>query len=100
MVWIPFPRLCPGILSIGFRQGMSLWDINFRGERIIYELAPQEALAVYCKWRIYSSLYSYDAQQSSLKLEAIPIRAALSSLIGALAWYVFVGELRTILLTK
>jgi len=34
-------------LSFARDMGLSLWDINFRGERIIYELAPQEALAVY-----------------------------------------------------
>ncbi|KZV64877.1 amine oxidase catalytic domain-containing protein [Peniophora sp. CONT] len=28
-------------------MGLSLWDIRFRGERIIYELAPQEAMAQY-----------------------------------------------------
>ncbi|EJU01891.1 amine oxidase catalytic domain-containing protein [Dacryopinax primogenitus] len=28
-------------------QGLSLWNIGFRGERIIYELAPQEAMAQY-----------------------------------------------------
>lgn len=35
-------------LSFARDMGLSLWDINFRGERIIYELSPQEALAVYC----------------------------------------------------
>ncbi|CAK5268221.1 unnamed protein product [Mycena citricolor] len=34
-------------LSFARDMGMSLWNINFRGERIIYEIAPQEALAVY-----------------------------------------------------
>ena len=28
-------------------MGLSLWDIRFRGERIVYELAPQEAMAQY-----------------------------------------------------
>ena len=28
-------------------MGLSLWDLRFRGERIIYQLAPQEALAQY-----------------------------------------------------
>ncbi|EJD41689.1 amine oxidase catalytic domain-containing protein [Auricularia subglabra TFB-10046 SS5] len=34
---------------LGFERdmGMSLWNINFLGERIIYELSPQEALAQY-----------------------------------------------------
>ncbi|KAJ7157647.1 amine oxidase catalytic domain-containing protein [Mycena crocata] len=34
-------------LSFARDMGMSLWDINFRGERILYEVSPQEALAVY-----------------------------------------------------
>lgn len=36
-------------LYLGFDRdmGLSLWDINFRGERIVYELKPQEALAQY-----------------------------------------------------
>ncbi|KZO98363.1 amine oxidase catalytic domain-containing protein [Calocera viscosa TUFC12733] len=34
---------------LGFDRdmGLSLWDIGFRGERIIYELSPQEAIAQY-----------------------------------------------------
>ncbi|KAK5162859.1 uncharacterized protein LTR77_011116 [Saxophila tyrrhenica] len=34
---------------MGFREdvGMSLWDIRFKGERILYELSMQEALAHY-----------------------------------------------------
>ncbi|EJF56720.1 amine oxidase catalytic domain-containing protein [Dichomitus squalens LYAD-421 SS1] len=28
-------------------MGLSLWDLRFKGERIIYELAPQEAMAQY-----------------------------------------------------
>ncbi|ORX38990.1 copper amine oxidase [Kockovaella imperatae] len=34
---------------VGFERdmGVHLWDINFRGERIIYELSPQEAMAQY-----------------------------------------------------
>lgn len=31
-------------------MGLSLWNIGFRGERIIYELTPQEALAQYCEY--------------------------------------------------
>ncbi|TFK55964.1 amine oxidase catalytic domain-containing protein [Heliocybe sulcata] len=36
-------------LYLGFNRdmGLSLWDIRFRGERLIYELAPQEAIAQY-----------------------------------------------------
>ncbi|EGO02293.1 hypothetical protein SERLA73DRAFT_86572 [Serpula lacrymans var. lacrymans S7.3] len=36
-------------LYLGFDRdmGLSLWDIRFLGERIIYQLAPQEALAQY-----------------------------------------------------
>ncbi|KAH8100993.1 amine oxidase catalytic domain-containing protein, partial [Cristinia sonorae] len=36
-------------LYLGFDRdmGMSLWDVRFRGERIIYELSPQEAIAQY-----------------------------------------------------
>ncbi|KAF8590695.1 amine oxidase catalytic domain-containing protein [Ramaria rubella] len=36
-------------LYLGFNRdmGMSLWDIRFRGERIIYEISPQEAMAQY-----------------------------------------------------
>ncbi|KAG1735034.1 amine oxidase catalytic domain-containing protein [Suillus lakei] len=36
-------------LYLGFDRdmGLNLWDIRFRGERIIYELKPQEALAQY-----------------------------------------------------
>ncbi|KAJ7472719.1 amine oxidase catalytic domain-containing protein [Mycena latifolia] len=34
-------------LSFARDMGMSLWDVRFRGERILYEVAPQEALAVY-----------------------------------------------------
>ncbi|ORY25514.1 copper amine oxidase [Naematelia encephala] len=34
-------------LSFERDMGVHLWDINFRGERIIYELAPQEAMAQY-----------------------------------------------------
>ncbi|KAG6369484.1 amine oxidase catalytic domain-containing protein [Boletus reticuloceps] len=36
-------------LYLGFDRdmGLSLWDIRFRNERIIYELKPQEALAQY-----------------------------------------------------
>ncbi|KAK8847701.1 hypothetical protein IAR55_005560 [Kwoniella newhampshirensis] len=34
---------------LGFERdmGLNLWDINFRGERIIYEITPQEAMAQY-----------------------------------------------------
>ncbi|KAJ6512637.1 amine oxidase catalytic domain-containing protein [Mycena sanguinolenta] len=35
-------------LSFGRDMGMSLWDVQFRGERILYEISPQEALSVYC----------------------------------------------------
>jgi primary-amine oxidase len=35
-------------LSFARDMGMSLWDVRFRGERILYEISPQEALAVYC----------------------------------------------------
>ncbi|KAL6298051.1 amine oxidase catalytic domain-containing protein [Sparassis latifolia] len=36
-------------MYLGFDRdmGLSLWDIHFRDERIIYELAPQEAIAHY-----------------------------------------------------
>ncbi|KAF7374336.1 Amine oxidase catalytic domain-containing protein [Mycena sanguinolenta] len=34
-------------LSFGRDMGMSLWDVRFRGERILYEISPQEALGVY-----------------------------------------------------
>jgi primary-amine oxidase len=36
---------------MGFERdmGLNFWDINFRGERIIYELTPQEAMAQYCE---------------------------------------------------
>ncbi|KAK1234331.1 hypothetical protein PQX77_002470 [Marasmius sp. AFHP31] len=36
-------------MYLGFDRdmGLSLWDIRFKGERIIYQLAPQEALARY-----------------------------------------------------
>ncbi|KAI0659027.1 amine oxidase catalytic domain-containing protein [Cubamyces menziesii] len=36
-------------MYLGFDRdmGLSLWDIRFRNERIIYELAPQEAIAQY-----------------------------------------------------
>ncbi|KAJ6561792.1 amine oxidase catalytic domain-containing protein [Mycena capillaripes] len=34
-------------LSFARDMGLSLWDVRFRGERILYEVAPQEALAVY-----------------------------------------------------
>ncbi|KAH9914348.1 amine oxidase catalytic domain-containing protein [Fomitopsis serialis] len=36
-------------MYLGFDRdmGLSLWDIKFRGERVIYELAPQEAIAQY-----------------------------------------------------
>ncbi|KAF4599302.1 hypothetical protein EYR40_006394 [Pleurotus pulmonarius] len=36
-------------MYLGFdrEMGMSLWDIRFRNERIIYELSPQDALAQY-----------------------------------------------------
>ncbi|KAJ7067387.1 amine oxidase catalytic domain-containing protein [Mycena amicta] len=34
-------------ISFARDMGMSLWDVRFRGERILYEIAPQEALAVY-----------------------------------------------------
>ncbi|KAH7926787.1 amine oxidase catalytic domain-containing protein [Leucogyrophana mollusca] len=36
-------------LYLGFNRdmGLSLWDIRFRDERIVYELAPQEAIAQY-----------------------------------------------------
>ncbi|WVQ80316.1 hypothetical protein IAT38_002421 [Cryptococcus sp. DSM 104549] len=34
---------------LGFERdmGLNLWDIHFRGERIIYEISPQEAMAQY-----------------------------------------------------
>ncbi|WWC69058.1 uncharacterized protein I206_102994 [Kwoniella pini CBS 10737] len=34
---------------LGFERdmGLNLWDINFKGERIIYEISPQEAMAQY-----------------------------------------------------
>ncbi|KZS98930.1 amine oxidase catalytic domain-containing protein [Sistotremastrum niveocremeum HHB9708] len=36
-------------MFLGFDRdmGLSLWDIRFRGERIVYELVPQEAMAQY-----------------------------------------------------
>ncbi|KAF7289645.1 Amine oxidase catalytic domain-containing protein [Mycena chlorophos] len=34
-------------ISFARDMGLSLWDVRFRGERILYEIAPQEALAVY-----------------------------------------------------
>ncbi|KAI0916381.1 hypothetical protein AcV5_003338 [Taiwanofungus camphoratus] len=36
-------------MYLGFDRdmGLSLWDVRFRGERLIYELAPQEAIAQY-----------------------------------------------------
>ncbi|KAI1798357.1 amine oxidase catalytic domain-containing protein [Ganoderma leucocontextum] len=36
-------------MYLGFDRdmGLSLWDLRFKGERIIYELAPQEAMAQY-----------------------------------------------------
>ncbi|KAI0765133.1 amine oxidase catalytic domain-containing protein [Fomes fomentarius] len=36
-------------MYLGFDRdmGMSLWDLRFKGERIIYELSPQEAIAQY-----------------------------------------------------
>ncbi|KAJ6619998.1 amine oxidase catalytic domain-containing protein [Mycena sp. CBHHK59/15] len=34
-------------LSFARDMGMSLWDVHFRGERVLYEISPQEALAVY-----------------------------------------------------
>ncbi|KAF8815578.1 amine oxidase catalytic domain-containing protein [Phlegmacium glaucopus] len=36
-------------MYLGFNRdmGLNLWDIRFRGERIIYQLAPQEAMAQY-----------------------------------------------------
>ncbi|KAF8805988.1 amine oxidase catalytic domain-containing protein [Phlegmacium glaucopus] len=36
-------------MYLGFTRdmGLNLWDIRFRGERIIYEVAPQEAMAQY-----------------------------------------------------
>ncbi|KAI3611759.1 copper amine oxidase [Moniliophthora roreri] len=36
-------------MYLGFNRdmGLSLWDIRFKGERIIYQLAPQEAIAQY-----------------------------------------------------
>jgi primary-amine oxidase len=35
-------------LSFARDMGLSFWDVRFRGERILYEVSPQEALAVYC----------------------------------------------------
>ncbi|KAF8887255.1 amine oxidase catalytic domain-containing protein [Gymnopilus junonius] len=36
-------------MYLGFDRdmGLNLWDIRFRGERVIYQLAPQEAIAQY-----------------------------------------------------
>ncbi|KAJ7846914.1 amine oxidase catalytic domain-containing protein [Mycena leptocephala] len=34
-------------LSFARDMGLSFWDVRFRGERILYEVSPQEALAVY-----------------------------------------------------
>ncbi|KAJ7253466.1 amine oxidase catalytic domain-containing protein [Mycena rebaudengoi] len=34
-------------LSFARDMGVSIWDVKFKGERILYEVAPQEALAVY-----------------------------------------------------
>ncbi|KAF4619282.1 hypothetical protein D9613_004722 [Agrocybe pediades] len=36
-------------MYLGFDRdmGLSLWDVRFRGERILYQLAPQDALAQY-----------------------------------------------------
>ncbi|KAL7423655.1 hypothetical protein Q5752_001236 [Cryptotrichosporon argae] len=34
-------------LSFERDMGLHIWDINFRGERIIFELSPQEAMAQY-----------------------------------------------------
>ncbi|KAJ7814419.1 amine oxidase catalytic domain-containing protein [Mycena olivaceomarginata] len=42
-------------LSFARDMGMSLWDVRFHGERILYEVSPQEALAVYCNNAFISS---------------------------------------------
>ena len=42
-------RLVGYSFYLGFQRdmGLNLWDIRFKGERIIYELSPQEAMAQY-----------------------------------------------------
>ncbi|KAL0953888.1 hypothetical protein HGRIS_005060 [Hohenbuehelia grisea] len=44
-------------MYIGFDRdmGVSLWDIRLRGERIIYQLAPQEAIAQYAGYNPFQS---------------------------------------------
>jgi primary-amine oxidase len=41
------PADCTESSCCAVEMGQSLWDITFRGERIIYELSPQEAMAQY-----------------------------------------------------
>ncbi|KAG1752406.1 copper amine oxidase [Suillus paluster] len=46
-------------MYLGFDRdmGLSLWDIRFRDERIVYELRPQEALAQVCQRLLGSDRY-------------------------------------------
>ncbi|PPR06108.1 hypothetical protein CVT26_005335 [Gymnopilus dilepis] len=77
-------------MYLGFERdmGLGLWDVRFRGERIIYQLAPQEAIAQYggsdpaqatTAWldryfgmgaRVRNMIPHYDCPQESLYLPA------------------------------
>jgi hypothetical protein len=49
-------------MYLGFDRdmGLSLWDVRFRGERIVYQLAPQDALAQYGAFFFFHDVSSND----------------------------------------
>jgi primary-amine oxidase len=46
-------------LSFDRDMGLSLWDIRFKGERIIYQLAPQDCLVQYSGYDPVQSITSW-----------------------------------------
>jgi hypothetical protein len=74
---------------MGFERdmGLNFWDINFRGERIIYELTPQEAMAQYCELSVVQFLPTCNSQFESLqKLEWTPRNPQRSGSIERSVW--------------
>ena len=41
--------------------GISLWDVSFRGERVLYEMALQDQAAAYASYEEQGYIYYQDA---------------------------------------
>jgi primary-amine oxidase len=74
-------------LSFARDMGMSLWDVRFRGERILYEVSPQEALAVYCNSAFIPSHVLWFEVLTVLSQRAVtPTRGAPCSWTAGSGW--------------